>query len=91
MSSRFQRERLPDAHGYYLNELGRLYGHKAWRSALCPLHDDSQPSLSVNIETGGFKCHGCGAHGGDVLAFHQRRYGLGFRDAAQALGAWEAA
>jgi hypothetical protein len=31
----------------------------------------------------------CGAYGGDLLAFHMRRYGLRFIDAARALGAWE--
>jgi hypothetical protein len=31
----------------------------------------------------------CGAHGGDVLAFHMQRHGLRFIEAAQALGAWE--
>jgi hypothetical protein len=31
----------------------------------------------------------CGTRGGDVLAFHMRRYELGFIDAAKSLGAWE--
>jgi hypothetical protein len=32
----------------------------------------------------------CGAAGGDVLAFHRRRHGMTFIEAARALGAWEA-
>jgi len=30
----------------------------------------------------------CGAHGGDVLAFHRLKYKQSFVDAAKALGAW---
>jgi hypothetical protein len=30
----------------------------------------------------------CGAHGGDVLAFHQHKHGLNFIDACKQLGAW---
>jgi hypothetical protein len=47
------------------------------------------PSLRKRIETGAFYCMVCGAHGGDVLAFHMQRHGrLRFIDAARALGAW---
>lgn len=27
-------------------------------------HEDRNPSCSVNLQTGAFNCHGCGAHGG---------------------------
>ncbi|MGH2886384.1 MAG: toprim domain-containing protein, partial [Solirubrobacteraceae bacterium] len=27
-------------------------------------HDDRDPSCSVNLQSGAFNCHGCGAHGG---------------------------
>ena len=40
------------------------------------------------MERGAFKCMTCGAKGGDLLAFHMRRHGLSFIDAAKALGAW---
>jgi DNA primase len=60
-----------------------------WRSAVCQFHDDTRPSLRVRLDTGGFRCMACGAHGGDVLAFHMQRYGLTFIEAAKALGAWE--
>ena len=84
----FQRDLLPDALSYFEAEGLRLIGRGTWRTTRCVFHDDSRPSLSVNINTGGFKCHACGAHGGDVLAFHRQRHGLGFKDAAQALDAW---
>ena len=60
----FQRERLPDPLAYYSAAGLRLIGRGAWRSALCPFHEDSKPSLRVRVETGAFRCHACGARGG---------------------------
>ena len=88
MRERFQRDLLPDAPGYYSSEGLRLDGRGTWRSTLCPFHDDHNPSLRVNTETGAYRCMSCGAHGGDVLDFHREPHGLGFKDAARALDAW---
>ena len=30
---------------------------------VCPFHNDMNPSMSVNLETGRFFCFGCGAYG----------------------------
>lgn len=84
----FIKERLPDPLSYYAAEGTELRGRGAWRDAVCPFHEDTRPSLRVNFESGAFRCMACGAHGGDVLAFHRQRHGLGFVEAAQALGAW---
>ncbi len=50
--------------------------------ALCPFHNDSTPSLTVEPATGRFYCHGCKA-GGDFLKFYGLKHGLsmngGFR------------
>jgi hypothetical protein len=89
LRGRFQRERLPNPAEYFEREGVELRGRGAWRDALCPFHADTSPSLRVNAESGAFRCMACAAAGGDVLAFHQRRHGLGFVEAAQALGAWE--
>jgi len=67
----------------------KLTGGGGWKSAVCPFHDDTRPSLRVRLDRGAFRCMSCEAHGGDVLAFHMKRYGLSFIDAAKALGAWE--
>lgn len=91
MTARFERKRLPDPLGYFQSAGLQLIGRGRWRSALCPFHDDHSPSLRVNAETGAFRCMACGAHGGDVLAFHRARYGLSFAQAARDLGAWRAA
>ena len=82
------RERLPDPLGFFKREGLRLFGRGIWRSALCPFHDDTQPSLRINAETGAYRCMACGAKGGDVLAFHRQRHGLSFLQAARGLGAW---
>lgn len=87
----FQRAALPNPAGYYADRAGlRLIGRGRWRSALCPFHDDTRPSLRVNAETGAFRCMVCGAKGGDILAFHRMRHGLSFQQAARDLGAWSA-
>lgn len=49
---------------------------------LCPFHDDKEPSLSVNLEKGVFKCFGCGEQGGAVK-FIQLRYGLDKKSALE--------
>mgnify|MGYP000867990801 FL=1 len=85
----FKRDRLPNPVEYYREQGLKLLGGGGWKSALCPFHADTSPSLRVRIETGAFRCMVCGAHGGDVLAFHMLRHGLRFIEAARALGAWE--
>lgn len=54
----------------------------------CPFHNDHHPSLRGNLETGRIRCMSCG-WSGDLVAFIMQRHGLGFRQAAQHLGAWE--
>jgi len=39
-------------------------GHGKWRSFTCPVHDDTNPSARVNVETGKWVCMSCGAKGG---------------------------
>ena len=84
----FDRTRLPVSTHYYSSQGLTLKGKGAWRDAICPFHQDTKPSLRIRVESGAFRCMVCGAHGGDVLAFHMQRYGLTFKAAAVALGAW---
>lgn len=86
----FRRDLLPTPVEYYRSQGLKLTGRGEWKNALCPFHNDTRPSLRIRLDSGGFRCMVCGAHGGDVLAFHMQRYGLSFRQAAQQLGAWEA-
>lgn len=87
-TGRFNKLALPHPADYFAQQGLKLTGGGEWRNAICPFHDDTKPSLRVRLDTGGFCCMACGAHGGDVLAFHQQRYGLSFKQAAQQLGAW---
>lgn len=86
---RFQKELLPDPSYYYSEHLEGMRNPKGDHvSALCPFHGERNPSFSVNLITGSYKCFGCGKRGGDVLSFHRERYQLGFVEAAKQLGAW---
>ena len=51
---------------------------------LCPFHDDHNPSLSVNIETGQYFCHVCN-DGGDLFKFYIRHKQVSFKEALSQL------
>jgi putative DNA primase/helicase len=67
-----------------LGELGKPRGDNAL--ARCVFHDDHNPSLSVNLKDGRFKCFACEA-AGDVFHFYQQRHGCDFKAALAALAA----
>jgi DNA primase len=52
--------------------------------ALCPFHDDHNPSLELNPDRQSFKCWACGA-GGDVFDFVQRIERIDFPEALRML------
>jgi DNA primase len=53
-----------------------------WKVAgLCPMHADNKPgSFKINVTSGHFTCHSCGAHGNPV-AFVMQKYGVNVKDA----------
>jgi len=53
-------------------------------TALCPFHDDHNPSFFVYPPRRTFRCYGCGAHG-DVLEFLMRVEKLSFPEALRVL------
>jgi hypothetical protein len=58
----------------------------------CPFHKDgkeSNPSLNLHHTNGHYRCHACGAKGGDILDFYMQITSLGFIDACISLSAWE--
>jgi hypothetical protein len=91
MNTAFCRELLPPARGFYEQELGELRRpSRGWASPKsgCPFHESrSKKSFTVNLESGGYYCFGCGAKG-DLVAFMMQRYHLDFKTAAKQLGAW---
>mgnify|MGYP005841650189 CR=1 FL=1 len=77
-----------DFAAFYRSELGELKPvSNGNHLALCPFHDDSKPSLSVNFQDGLYKCFGCEAKG-DVFDFYQRKHGCDFRTAFKELAAF---
>jgi DNA primase len=89
-SSSFNPAALPLPRHFYERELGRLGPERrGWAQGRCPFHNSkSGRSFSVNLSTGGFYCHGCGARGGDVISFVRLRDGCGFVEACKQLGSW---
>jgi len=63
-----------DFRALYAKELGRLKNGRGDQAmARCPFHDDTTPSLSLNLQSGLWQCFGCQA-GGDVFSFIQKKY-----------------
>ncbi len=90
-TSVFQRDRIP-APARYLTERGLLMRQPRgeWVTIACPAHkggDEKHPSMGVSLVDGHFRCHACGAKGGDIIALHRLITGMGFRDALRDLGA----
>ena len=84
----FDRRALPDPTSYYEAEGLKLTGRGKWRTTECKFHGGSD-SMRINTDSGAFVCMaGCGARGGDVLAYHMAQHGQEFVEAAKALGAW---
>jgi len=52
---------------------------------LCPFHQEKNPSLSVNLQTGQFKCFGCGLSG-DIFSFVQELKKVNFSTALKEIG-----
>ena len=72
---------------YYKTELGQLLkpDRRGWATALCPFHEDTKPSLGIDVHTGIFNCPGCGAKG-DVISFYKKKHGCDFKTAIIELG-----
>mgnify|MGYP004595428407 FL=1 len=68
---------LPEYYERYVKPLSDRFSNSSLltsRTAICPFHEDSDPSLGVY--NGRYHCFGCAAQGlessGDVIRFHQR-------------------
>lgn len=60
----------------------RLGLHVERHRCLCPFHNDTHPSLSLNVRRNTFRCFVCGASGG-TIDLVMRHLGIGFREACQ--------
>ena len=72
---------------FYSTELGHELPDKQgqWVSRLCPFHSDTRPSLRILLPDGAFRCMACGARGGDIIAFTQKKYQMRFPAALEYL------
>lgn len=60
----------------------RLKGGSWKLAGLCPFHEDRNAgSFYIHANGGGYKCFSCGASGGDIIVFIQKKYSLSFREA----------
>lgn len=85
----YDRQALPETIDYFASQGVQLKGKGSWRTGPCSFHGGSD-SLRVKVSSGAFICMaGCGAKGGDVLAYHRAAHGLSFTEAVKALGAYQ--
>ncbi len=83
----FDRNRLPDAAGYFEGQGLKLVGRGKWRTTECRFHGGSD-SMRVNTQSGAWVCMACAVKGGDVLGHYMQSQEADFITAAKALGAW---
>jgi hypothetical protein len=58
------------------------YPNRRSQMIRCLFHQDSTPSMSINLNESVFNCHSCG-NGGDALALLMEKEGLSYRDARE--------
>ena len=83
------RNLLPSPVHYYKKIFPGFTSGSGWTNVCCCFHNDRNPSLSINLKSGGFLCHACGAKGGDLIAFTQLHKGIGFRESVSHLIAFK--
>jgi len=78
----FQKLNIRSFYGGYIKDISS----KDQNYCRCPFpdHDDSNPSFSVNLLNGFYKCHGCGNEG-DVFDFYKKYHGVDFKTAVSQL------
>lgn len=70
---------------YYTSELPSIKSNGSnMAQALCPWHNDTKPSLTINLSTGQFKCFGCDSKG-SVFDFYMKRHSVDYKTAFNAL------
>lgn len=79
---KLSRSHIEELYRAAIPSLGRGSGKEV--KGLCPFHDDSHPSLSVNLEKGVWICFaGCG--GGNIFQFIARLEGVKIKDVDEIL------
>jgi hypothetical protein len=74
-----------DVRALYHKELGELKNGRGDQAlGLCPFHEDTRASLSLNLKSGLWNCKACSAKG-DVFTFIKKKYGTDFKGALSIL------
>ena len=73
---------------YYLTQFPGISTNRKFVKVKCPFHDDTRPSLSINLEEGWYRCFSCGAKGGGIVKFHMTRYSLNYKQTIKELEAF---
>jgi len=70
---------------YYSKHFPSITTNRTMVKVICPFHEDTHPSLSINLEDGWFNCFSCGAKGGGIAKFHMTRYSLTYKQTLKEL------
>ncbi|NUA28664.1 CHC2 zinc finger domain-containing protein [Cupriavidus basilensis] len=87
----FNRDALPPVADVLarLNLAASRLNGSGYAQVRCPIHSEDNPSLSIHMQRGNWRCFACGEAGGDVLELYRRTRDISFIQAARELGAWE--
>jgi len=65
---------------FFAKHIPNLKSNMAQQNVLCIFHEDSEASLSVNLEKGLYHCHGCN-EGGDIYKLIMKKEHCTFKEA----------
>ena len=69
---------------FYKNYFPALKESQQKQNVVCPFHVDSDPSMSLDLESGLYYCHAC-KEGGDVFKFYMKQNSCSFTAAKNAI------
>lgn len=88
-----RKSQLPTPADFYNAEIEGLREYKdGWAWGCCPFHPDGNPSFTMNLESGAFRCmsSSCGVKGGGIVSFVSQLHGFDLREAINYLEDWHA-
>ena len=83
--AKFENELNLSPSEYYSQQFPGISTNRKFVKVKCPFHDDTRPSLSINLEEGWYRCFTCGAKGGGIVKFHMTRYSLNYKQTIKEL------
>lgn len=83
---------LPCVQDFYSAEIDALVEYaNGWAWGSCPFHPDSNPSFTVNLVSGAFRCmsSNCGVKGNNIVSFVSQLHQLNYTDSRKFLENWK--